>query len=40
MFKTKYTLLHYSQTYTNVHIGTGSTCIYKGHLNSTAVIKA
>ena len=32
MYKTKYDLLHNSRTYTNVYIGNGSTCMYKGNL--------
>ena len=42
IYKTKYTLLHHSRTcmYINIYIGIESTCMYKGHLNRTAFIKA
>ena len=40
MYKTKYSLLHHSRSYSHVYIGIGSTSMYKGHLNSTAFIKA
>ena len=33
------TLLHQSPTYTNVYIGTGRTCLFKGHLNRTVFNK-
>ena len=37
---TKYTLLHHSQTYTNLCIGIGRTCMYKGCLNRRIFDKA
>ena len=40
MYKTKYALLHQSRTYTNVFICIRCVCMYKGHLNRTASIKA
>ena len=33
-------LLHYSRTYTNVYIGIGSSCLYKGNLDRTIFIKS
>ena len=32
---TKYALLHHPQAYTNVCIGIGSACMYKGHFIKT-----
>ena len=40
MYKTKYALRHHSRTYTNIYIGIGSICMYKGHLNDTGFIIA
>ena len=40
MHKTKYDVLHHPRTYSNVYIVIGSTCMYKGHLNRTAFVKA
>ena len=40
VYKIKYVLPHHAWTYTNVCIGIGSTCMYKGHWNSTTFIKA
>ena len=39
MYKTKYSPLNNSRTYTNVYIGIGSICKYKSHWNRTAFIK-